>query len=294
VILGGDHNFPGSPPKGQDEVKSISVSNFEMLTKAMVEGKLGKWYRGWKSVPEESQHVQDLNFVFTKFKGGAQPLLELKVEDVSSHLIRAYLLAGNEHPAKSEDTKHLFSHLDPEVATTYEWSSNFTSVLKGLKDEQLVQRLGISNPRFFLDVLFIDQLSKKVTVELAMAQATYIKAPVHVALASETLLDRGWCIFELCLRYHAKKPTYFVGNLGNKEAGYDYLKQMKLYSEADRKSIYWSLNRIFNFDDGKINQAILNQAGIQDSSRDNVIVTAVRSEAGVSDHSQCVCRCIIA
>ena len=257
-----------------------------MLTKAMVEGKLGKWYRGWEGVPEESQHVQDLKFVFTKFKGGAQPLLELKVEDVSSHLVRAYLLAGNEHPAKSEDTKHLFSHLDPEVATTYEWSSNFTSVLKGLKEERLVQRLGISNPRFFLDVLFIDQLSKKVTVELAMAQATYIKAPAHVALASETLLDRGWCIFELCLRFHAKKPTYFVGNLGNKvildiskfepesfsniflqEAGYDYLKQMKLYSEDDKKSIYWSLNRIFNFDDGKINQAILNQAGIQDSSR---------------------------
>jgi hypothetical protein len=56
-------------------------------------------------------------------------------------------------------------------------------------------------------------------------------------------------------------------NIFLQEAGYDYLGQMKLYSEDDKKSIYWSLRRIFDFDDSQINQAILYQAGIQDSSR---------------------------
>jgi hypothetical protein len=192
------------------------VSNLEKLSEKLVNGKLGEWYKKWERVPEDSEHAKDLNYVFEKFKGGQQPIGELKVEHVSSHLVRAYLLTGNKHPAKSEDTEHFFSREDPEVAATYEWSNNFTGVLQGLKDKKLLQYLGISDPRIFLDVLFIDQLSKRVTVELAMAQATYIKARFHVALASKTLLDRGWCIFELCLRNHSRKPTYFVGSLGSK------------------------------------------------------------------------------
>jgi hypothetical protein len=69
------------------------------------------------------------------------------------------------------------------------------------------------------------------------------------------------------LTYPNLSPECY-SNIFLQEAGYDYLGQMKLYSEDDKKSIYWSLNRIFDFDDSQINQAILYQAGIQDSSRD--------------------------
>ena len=109
---GEDQSFPGSPPKVFTllpcHLVNVSVNRvtakmkqslyFEMHTKTMVEGKLGKWYKGWKGVPEGSQNVQDLNFVFKKFKGCAQPLLELKVKDVSSHLVRTFWLVMNKQP----------------------------------------------------------------------------------------------------------------------------------------------------------------------------------------------------
>ena len=66
---------------------------------------------------------------------------------------------------------------------------------------------------------------------------------------------------------NSDKDFNFVGlslcnwrlNPANHQAGFDFLKNMVLYDGDDRESIYWGLNRVFDYDKGKINRSIENQ-----------------------------------
>lgn len=256
--------YPGSPPRGNDEVKSISISNLENLLETMVRGNLGQWYADWRSaghnVPDLTEFkLKDLEYVFDQFKGSERRISVLKPEDVTSNLIRAYLLAGNSHPAKLEETKNFFSKREPDAALSYEWSlglSKRQGVLHKLNSPSLLRNLEMTDPLIWIDVFFVDQLSKNITMDLAKAQGLYIKTRHHIALASLTLLDRGWCLFELCLRCYAGKTTWIVGDFASKEEGYDFHANMKLYDPGDRKAIEYALNRAFNYDKAEVNKAI--------------------------------------
>ena len=113
------------------------------------------------------------------------------------------------HPAKQYPD--LFSTLDPEVAVTYIWSmgldeeKGLLSLAKG-RDENL---------RIWLDVLFIDQLSTNIPMNLAKAQEVYGLSPQHWVFGTPTLLTRGWCLFELCLRANQNEGSLILGDLGN-------------------------------------------------------------------------------
>ena len=43
------------------------------------------------------------------------------------------------------------------------------------------------------------------------------------------------------------------------EAGYGFLEKMDVYDPSDKKSIYYGLRRVFNFDNSIINQKIADQ-----------------------------------
>lgn len=138
----------------------------------------------------------------------------LGVELLTSHLLRAYILAGNTHPAKAFP-QH-FSEDFPQGVLTYEWSSSMQKVLDVLKDTRVQEVCGGSKLLFWIDILFIDQSSKNIPVQLAIAQAYYIKCRWHIVAGSLSLLDRGWCIWELCLRARAGKESLIVGLLCKK------------------------------------------------------------------------------
>eukprot|EP00291_Cryptomonas_curvata_P013743 CAMPEP_0172199678 /NCGR_PEP_ID=MMETSP1050-20130122/28833_1 /TAXON_ID=233186 /ORGANISM="Cryptomonas curvata, Strain CCAP979/52" /LENGTH=350 /DNA_ID=CAMNT_0012876751 /DNA_START=216 /DNA_END=1266 /DNA_ORIENTATION=+ len=260
---------PGSPPQGSDEVHSITLSNLENLIEVLANGNLAQWYAGWEkptedSVPEPNESkIKDLDYVYQDFKIKKR-ISSICSEDINSNLIRAYVMAGNLHPAKDPATKHLFSQEPPDVGLTYEWSlglSKGRGVLGRLNDPVLIGRLKNSNPLIWIDVFFIDQLSKNITMDLAKAQGIYKKCKFHVVLLTSTLLSRGWCLFELCLRHHANMESVLVGDLKKQAWNYDYLGKMQLYDFGDKKAIYWSLNRIFDHNDDKINAAIMEQIG---------------------------------
>ena len=46
------------------------------------------------------------------------------------------------------------------------------------------------------------------------------------------------------------------------EQDYDYFGKMLLYDPRDKNAIYWSLNRIFDYSDDKVNVAIKEQIGV--------------------------------
>ena len=194
-----------------------------VLLDKLAKGKMANWYNEWKSpghnVPDLTERkVEDLDYVFNHFKR-VKNVSALKCEDIDSKLIRAYLIAGNQHPAKDPETRDLFSKDEPVLGLTYEWSlglSKNNGVSKRLMDRQLLDKIREDDPLFWIDVLFIDQLSKNITMDLAKAQGIYIKCKFHAVLGSLTLLQRGWCLFELCLRHHVQKPSLLIGAVEHK------------------------------------------------------------------------------
>jgi hypothetical protein len=68
--------------------------------------------------------------------------------------------------------------------------------------------------RVWIDVLFIDQLSEDIAAALCISQELYASADFHLALSTETLLSRGWCLFEFAVRQNASKATMLVGDAG--------------------------------------------------------------------------------
>jgi hypothetical protein len=144
---------------------------------------------------------------------------KLDLESVNSHLFQKYLKDGHNHPAK--DFPDLFNEEFPDDVLTYEWATSMGNegILKVLKDPKVRKTRSSDGKRtggsllFWIDVLFIDQLSKKVKVELAISQEYYILCENHIVAGSSSLLNRGWCLWELGLRAYAKKNSLMIGNM---------------------------------------------------------------------------------
>jgi len=254
---------PGSPPRGKDGLplfKSILVENVGPLLWQMVEGPLGQWYSEQDASSEK----------FKRLFPNKEKKSSLAIRDVTSHVLRAYLLDGKKHPAKV--CPGLFSKELPQVVLTYEWKQGLSEVEKILTDSnvknhpKLLQDPNIlrgknsdANPTSWVDILFIDQLAKNIPVELGVAQEYYIRCILHIVAGSDTLLRRGWCLWELGLRAHAQKDSLVVGSLENLGADYDFYGNMELFDPGDRTEIEFGLKRVFDFSIERINRAIANQ-----------------------------------
>jgi hypothetical protein len=231
---------------GRPLYKSIHVEDLPELLTQLVSGPLGQWYLEIRN----------------------EPLVE---SNVTSHLLRKYLLAGKNHPAR--DYPHLFSREFPHAALSYEWKVGMLDVSNVLRDAlvlnhpELLQNKdvrrgkdGKANPRVWIDIFFIDQMSKNIRVELGIAQEYYILCILHVVAGSGSFLTRGWCLWELGLRAHAKKESLIIGSLGcTARVGNRFYQNMKLYDPSDREAIEWGLKRVFDYDEDNINRAIAAQ-----------------------------------
>ncbi len=181
----------------------------EILLETLVEGKLGSWYA--------ELNPSDEIFKINRKKE------RLDVDSVTAHLIKKYVKDGNNHPAK--DFPHLHSEEFPDCVLTYEWSRGMgksSGILGVLKDQRVKRERSSDGKRtgesklVWIDVFFIDQLSKNVTVELGISQEYYILCKNHIVAGSLTLLDRGWCIWELSLRAHTRQKSIIIGELAAK------------------------------------------------------------------------------
>jgi hypothetical protein len=260
--------FSCQDEKGQLLYESIHVDDLVELLTQLVSGPLGQWYLETRKTP-------------------------LAESDVTSHLLREYLRAGNRHPAR--DYPGLFSTKFPHAALSYEWKgmldvSNL-NVLRNplvLNHPELVrsndvyrERDGKADPRVWVDIFFIDQTSKNIRVELGIAQKYYISCSLHIVAGSESLFTCGWCLWELGLRAHAKKGSLIVGSLGNTAAKLGntgkFFENMKLDDPSDKEAIEQGLLRVFDYNEDNINRAIAAQ--IIPSAQDVVVQALVIVQA---------------
>ena len=175
----------------------------------MVNEKMGAWYK----------ELNPLDKIFETNKKTEK----LDVEGVTSHLLAKYLKDGNNHPAK--DYPDLFSKDFPDGVLSYEWSLGLGTkkgVVQVLNDSKVQQARSSDGKRtggrllVWIDALFIDQLSKKIKVELAITQEYYILCGLHVVAGSDSLLGRGWCLWELGLRAYSGNDSLIIGKLQEK------------------------------------------------------------------------------
>ena len=189
---------------------------------------------------------------------------KIETTSVSSSDIAKYLRQGNTHPA--EERPDLFSELDPDTALTYQWSrgSGRTVPLSEVVSK-LKQKLNDSN-RIWIDVLFINQNSLNIGLDLGNVQAIYAKCEHHVAIESGNLLNRAWCLYELLIRFKAQKQTIYVSDQkatygvscvgALKQTGYNYLEKMKATNSEDLKAIKHQIYLFFPGDDSDVRRAM--------------------------------------
>jgi hypothetical protein len=175
----------------------------------MVNGKMGVWYEKL----DPSDRIFEINPKKEK----------LDVESFTSHLLAKYLKNGNNHPAK--EYPDLFSQDFPDCVLSYEWSLGLgkkKGLVRVLNDLRVLRARSSDGSRtggrllVWIDALFIDQLSKNIRVELAISQEYYILCTHHIVAGSYSLLDRGWCLWELGLRAYSRQDSLIIGQLQEK------------------------------------------------------------------------------
>ena len=151
-------------------------------------------------------------------------IYKLPVEEITSYTIRDFILGkkkvkdkrkendtGKEmrsHPA--ELFPQNFSEDEHEVAVTHEWSlglNNVSGILKLAENKN-------QDLKIWIDVLFVDQMCTNVCMNLASAQEVYGRSEEHWIFGTPTLLSRGWCLYEICIRKNSKRPSLILGDLG--------------------------------------------------------------------------------
>ena len=182
----------------------MPIGMLSVLLERMVNGKMGLWYE--KLDPSDK--------IFERNK----KVKKLEAADVTSHLMARYLKDGNNHPAK--DHPECFSQMFPDGALSYEWMQSLgTEIVRVLNDPKVLEARSEDGQRtggrllVWIDCFFIDQLSKKIKVELAITQEYYISCGLHIVAGSDSLLGRGWCLWELGLRAYSKKDSLIIGKL---------------------------------------------------------------------------------
>ncbi len=216
-------------------MKSISLQNLEELCMVLVNGvdgsggKLKEWYCHLGEEDEFFKYKNEAGEVKYRHKSP-----DLRVEDVTSHMVAAYLRAQDEsgrsghkhkHPAKSHP--HLFSKSRAKAVVTYQWKQPLGGkhgLLRMIRDS------GTSpDTELWIDVWFIDQNSREIVKELAISQEFYCLCQQHLVAATfdcclvaatpeccnddTDISDRAWCLWELSLRAYAQRRSQIMGKL---------------------------------------------------------------------------------
>jgi hypothetical protein len=71
----------------------------------------------------------------------------------------------------------------------------------------------------FIDIMANDQTSRDIKKELTAAERQYERARYHVVLATETVLERAWCLYEIAVRREAGGRSQLVVVGGEEGAG---------------------------------------------------------------------------
>eukprot|EP00808_Paulinella_micropora_P014537 g75808.t1 len=93
----------------------------------------------------------------------------------------------------------------PQVAITYTWGKSLLKL-----GQVFLKALG-PKVTIWIDILFVMQWATDIEKELSMAQRVYREADMHCCVVPRSL-TRGWCLFELMVRYKSRgrdSPTVF-------------------------------------------------------------------------------------
>jgi len=189
-----------------------------------IDGSIGALKEWYCCLEEEDEFFKYNEAGEVKYR---RKLPDLRVEDVTSHMVAAYLKAQDghkhKHPAKSHP--HLFSKLRAKAVVTYQWKQKLGGNHGLLR---MIRDAGISpDTELWIDVWFIDQNSREIVKELAISQEFYclcdqhlVAATLDCCLVSATsecddtdISDRAWCLWELGLRAYAQKRSQIMGKL---------------------------------------------------------------------------------
>jgi hypothetical protein len=122
----------------------------------------------------------------------------------------------------------------PDFAVTYVWGMDFRkqfplyiqSVKRYVKSSGFVHddiKRNFEEMTFWIDIFFVDQnLSNIIDKLINDCSRVYAQSPHHVIFMSDYILDRGWCLVEICYRAFALQKEYTLSetNLTNLMAGY--------------------------------------------------------------------------
>ena len=118
-----------------------------------------------------------------------------------------------------------YSMRPPDFAVTYVWGVDFRtqlplymeSVRKYVESDGFVAggiKRSFDEMTFWIDVFLVDQNSPEIIVKLVEdCSHIYSRTPHHVMFMSATILDRGWCLVEICYRAFAVQCEYTLANM---------------------------------------------------------------------------------
>ena len=152
--------------------------------------------------------------------------------DIRSHELCRHFKRQKIVPCLHPKYKDYFCDQPCEIAVTYQWSSSFLEIKNFLNKENIRQhnrtaldptpllwhRLylmsflwvlcgpltlipeNIDECTIFIDILANDQNSIDIKEELSKSELEYQMAPLHIVLATRTVLQQAWCLMEIAVR----------------------------------------------------------------------------------------------
>ena len=86
------------------------------------------------------------------------------------------------------------------------------------------------------------QLSNDISANLKMAKKFYTEAEFHIALVTDTLFTRAWCLWEIAIRYQSGKDTCFLRSQNTRlmqrpVSDGCFFESMNVSNKSDRKTI---------------------------------------------------------
>jgi hypothetical protein len=132
-----------------------------------------------------------------------------------------------------------FSVRKPDIAITYPWGMDLRRDLRRFLERlywrlrrsgRVASREEYAGKTFWFDILFNDQNSKDIVLDLNASQKIFEEAWVHAVLLVRDPLSRGWVLFELGVRVWAVA----------KEFGLDHATLLLLFATHGAEESYTS------------------------------------------------------
>lgn len=143
--------------------------------------------------------------------------------DLSSSDLALYFKKNGMYPVSA--FPEFYSSTPPTMVLTYHWG-----VAVGRVAQSYLQNFP-PDTTIWIDILFVNQNSLDIITDVKRTHTIYQMAPVHLVIASNEVLARCWCIFEISLRAAANKQSFLVGNGPNNPKKTVSINYQKRYFE---------------------------------------------------------------